>query len=209
VHPPNEQYVVTSPANFRKPRTSEARPGIKRNTQCTSLSPGPIDPGDRGYAQFPRRPLLKLSEKSETFLQRSLTGHRNGTFGSSWPLYTGQVCGRSVVLTPFRTVSLRPSEKGTSNGPSENLATIRSTKWPKKPLQCGLLGYAGSASKTFRTVSLARTKTSYLHYILASSDFCGKRSPSRHNLLSTSNVCLHSRRRAPKISFPHENERSS
>src|SRR5215203_442086 len=31
-------------------------------------------------AQFPRIPLLKLSEKSRTPLQRSLTGHRNGTF---------------------------------------------------------------------------------------------------------------------------------
>src|SRR5919107_3688819 len=31
-------------------------------------------------ARFPRRTLLKLSEKSRTLLQHSLTGHLNGTF---------------------------------------------------------------------------------------------------------------------------------
>ena len=50
---------------------------------------------------------------------------------------------------------MRLSEKGTSNGPSEDLAaTIRSTKWTKKLLLGGPLGYAGSAYETFRTVSV-------------------------------------------------------
>src|SRR5215208_7506804 len=30
-------------------------------------------------SEFPRTPYTKLSEKSRTLLQRSLTGHRNGT----------------------------------------------------------------------------------------------------------------------------------
>ncbi len=53
-----------------------------------------------------------------------------------------------------RILALRLSEKGTSNGPSEDLAAIRSAKWTEKPFLGGPLGYAGSASETFRTVSL-------------------------------------------------------
>src|SRR5215207_6185745 len=59
-------------------------------------------------------------------------------------------------LGPMRiywTVSERLSEKSTSNGPSEDLAAIRSAKWTEKPFLGGPLGYAGSASETFRTVS--------------------------------------------------------
>jgi hypothetical protein len=59
-----------------------------------------------------------------------------------------------ALLAIFQTVSLRLSEKGTSNSPSEDLAAIRSTKWTEKLLLGGPLGYAGSASETFRTVSL-------------------------------------------------------
>src|SRR5215204_2574405 len=55
---------------------------------------------------------------------------------------------------PFRTVSERLSEKGTSNSPSEDLAAIRSAKWTEKPLLGDPLGSAGSVSETFRTVSL-------------------------------------------------------
>ena len=40
-----------------------------------------------------------------------------------------------------------------SNAPSEDLAAIRSTKWLEEPLFGGSLGYSGSASETFRTVS--------------------------------------------------------
>ena len=54
----------------------------------------------------------------------------------------------------YQTVSLRLSEKGTSNGPSEDLAAIRSAKWTEKPLLGDPLGSAGGASETFRTVSL-------------------------------------------------------
>ena len=61
--------------------------------------------------------------------------------------------GCSGSIGTFRPVSERLSEKGTSNGPSEDLAAIRRPKWTEMPLLGGPLGYAGSASETFRTVS--------------------------------------------------------
>ncbi len=61
---------------------------------------------------------------------------------------------REAVCGLPRISALRLSEKGTSNGPSEDLAAIRSAKWTEKPFLGGPLGYAGSASETFRTVSL-------------------------------------------------------
>src|SRR3712207_5960647 len=38
-------------------------------------------------------------------LQHSLTGHEKALFGPFWRSYTGQIYGRSVARTPFRTVS--------------------------------------------------------------------------------------------------------
>src|SRR5215211_5507075 len=63
--------------------------------------------------------------------------------------------GMRVYESGFpRMILLRLSEKGTSNGPSEDLVPIRSTKWPEEPLLGSPSGCAGSASETFRTVSL-------------------------------------------------------
>src|SRR5215213_4874576 len=47
---------------------------------------------------FPRTPLLKLSEKSRTPLQRSLTGHRNRFFSGRFGVRTP---AKSTVETPL------------------------------------------------------------------------------------------------------------
>src|SRR5215216_1239585 len=50
---------------------------------------------------FPRMSLLKLSEKSRTSLQRSLTGHRNGTFSAHFGLGTSAKSMLEALLLPL------------------------------------------------------------------------------------------------------------
>jgi hypothetical protein len=57
------------------------------------------------HGLLPRRLHERLSEKSRARLRRSPPGREKGLFGPIRLPHTGQIDGRRVARTPFRTVS--------------------------------------------------------------------------------------------------------